>query len=141
MEVVRELGLILSAKGPDSSVGGVTVGNCPDVDHMEEEVQVSVQVEEEGIGETHGRNRARNRESKNGRPHNVDDHADEMTRSCRHLRKCGVSHIMKDVRCAREKVTCEVYCPHISMTLNHCLLPPSDSEAPSMTWCVQFLFL
>ena len=48
-----------SAKGPDSSVGGVPVVNCPGDDHMEEEVQVSVQVEvdreEQGIGETHGK--------------------------------------------------------------------------------------
>ena len=48
-----------SAKGPDSSVGGVPVGNCLDVDHMEEDVQVRVQVEvereEQGIGETHGK--------------------------------------------------------------------------------------
>ena len=47
------------AKGPDSSVGGVPVGNCLDVDHMEEEVQVRVQVEvereEQGMGETHGK--------------------------------------------------------------------------------------
>ena len=42
---------VFSAKGPDSSVGGVPVVNCPDVDHMEAEVQVSIQVEEE-IGET-----------------------------------------------------------------------------------------
>ena len=63
MEVVRELGLItcesgVSAKGPDSSVGGVPVVNCRNVDHMEEEIQVSVQAEvereEQGIGETHG---------------------------------------------------------------------------------------
>ena len=46
---------VFSAKGPDSSVGGVPVVNCPDVGHMEGEVQVSVQVEEEGIGETHGK--------------------------------------------------------------------------------------
>ena len=48
-----------SAKGPDSSVGGVPVVDCPDVDHMEEEVQVRVQVEvgreEEGKGDTHGK--------------------------------------------------------------------------------------
>ena len=48
-----------SAKGKDSSVGGVPVVNCLGVDHMEEEVQVSVQVEvgreEQGIGETHGK--------------------------------------------------------------------------------------
>ena len=30
------------------------VVNCPDVDRMEEEVQLRVQVEEEEIGETHG---------------------------------------------------------------------------------------
>ena len=43
------------AKGPDSSVGGVPVGYCPDEVHMEEEeVQVKVQTEEEEeIGETH----------------------------------------------------------------------------------------
>ena len=40
---------------PDSPVGGVPVVDCPDVDHMEEEVQVSVQVEEDGIRETHGK--------------------------------------------------------------------------------------
>ena len=48
-----------SAKEPDSSFGGVPVGNCLDVDHMEEEVQVRVQVdverEEQGIGEIHGK--------------------------------------------------------------------------------------
>ena len=40
-----------SAKEPDSSVGGVPVGSCPGDVHMEEEVQVKVQVEEEEIGE------------------------------------------------------------------------------------------
>ena len=45
-----------SAKGPDSSFGGVPVGYCPDEVHMEEEgVQVKVQVEEEEVLETHGR--------------------------------------------------------------------------------------
>ena len=45
-----------SAKGSDSSVGGVPVGSCLDEVHMEEEgVQVKVQAEEEEIGETHGR--------------------------------------------------------------------------------------
>ena len=51
MEVVRDVGLItcervFSAKGPDSSFGGVPVENCPDEVHMEEEVQLRVQVEE-----------------------------------------------------------------------------------------------
>ena len=45
-----------SAKGPDSSLGGVPVGSCLDEVHMEEEgIQVKVQAEEEEIGETHGR--------------------------------------------------------------------------------------
>ena len=43
-----------SAKGPDSSVGGVPVVYCPVDDHMEEEMQLKVQVEEERLGETHG---------------------------------------------------------------------------------------
>ena len=60
MEIVKNVGLVtcegaFSAKGPDSSVGGVPVGCCPDDVHMEEEVQVKVQVEEEEIGETHGK--------------------------------------------------------------------------------------
>ena len=45
---------MFSAKWPDSSFGGVPVVYCPDDDHMEEEVQLRVQVEEEEIGETHG---------------------------------------------------------------------------------------
>ena len=53
MEFVRDAGLItcdrgVSPKGPDSSVGGVPVVCCPDDGHMEEEVQLQVQVEEEG---------------------------------------------------------------------------------------------
>ena len=46
---------VFSAKGPDSSVGGVPVVYCPDVGHMTEEIQLKVQVEEERIGETHGK--------------------------------------------------------------------------------------
>ena len=62
-----------SAKGPDSSVGGVPVVNCPDVDHMEEEVPVSVQVEvgrdEQGIGETHGKEQGEEqRATRNNQP-------------------------------------------------------------------------
>ena len=53
------MGGVYSAREHDSSFGGVPVVNCPDVDHMEEEVQVRVQVEvereEQGIGETHGK--------------------------------------------------------------------------------------
>ena len=46
---------VFSAKGPDSSVGGVPVTYCPDVSHMEEEIKLKVQVEEVRIGETHGK--------------------------------------------------------------------------------------
>ena len=50
---------MFSAKGPDSSFGGVPVGNCLGDDHTKEEVRVRVQVEvereEQGIGETHGK--------------------------------------------------------------------------------------
>ena len=57
-------------KGPDSSVGGVPVGHCPDEVHMEEEeVQFKVQIEEEEIGETHGREHGEEKER--------DDYADE----------------------------------------------------------------
>ena len=45
---------VFSAKGPDSSVGGVPVVYCPNDDHVEEEVQLKVQVEER-IGETQQR--------------------------------------------------------------------------------------
>ena len=49
-----------SAKGPVSSVGGVPAGNCLDVDHMEEEVQVRQGpsrsgTRRQGMGETHGK--------------------------------------------------------------------------------------
>ena len=50
------MGGVYSAKGQDSSVGGGTGNNCPGVVHMEEGVQVRVQVEvgreEQSEGET-----------------------------------------------------------------------------------------
>ena len=56
---LRNVRRMFSARGPDSSDGGVPVVSCPDVDHMEEKVRVRVQVEvereEQGIGETHGK--------------------------------------------------------------------------------------
>ena len=45
----------------------------------------------------------------NGQPHNVDDHVDDMTRSCRHLSQCVVQHIIQHAHCAQ---TCEVCCLH-----------------------------
>ena len=100
---------VFSTKGPDSSVGGVPAVSCPDVDHMEEEVQVSVQVEEEGMGETHGKEQGEEQKVKNVQPYNVDGHADEVKRSCRHLSQCFVQHIIQHAHCAQKKMTCEVY--------------------------------
>ena len=75
---------MFSAKGPDSSFGGVPVVCCSDDNHMEEEVQVSVQVEEEGMGETHGRGTRQGTESQrtdNTQAHDMDDYADETKRA------------------------------------------------------------
>ena len=47
--------MVISAREADSSVGGVPVGYCPDDGHMEEEVQLKVQVDEEKIGEKHAK--------------------------------------------------------------------------------------
>ena len=83
MEVVRDAGLttcerVFSAKGSDSSVGGVPVVYCPDDDHMEEEVQVQVQEEKEDIGETHGKEQGEGkRERANDQVAHMDDYADE----------------------------------------------------------------
>ena len=52
-----------------------------------------------------------------------------MTRSCRHLSQCGVSHIMKHVRCVREKVTCEVHSS--THPVGHSRLPSAVNE----TYC------
>ena len=106
MEVVRELGLITCERGVfDSSFGGVPMVNYLGDDHMEEEVQVRVQVEvereEQGIAETHGKEQGE--EQRTNQTHDMDDHVDDMTRSCRHLSQCGVSHIMKHLRCAGER--------------------------------------
>ena len=53
------VGGVNSAREQDSSVSGGTGNNCLGVVHMEEEVQVRVQVEvgreEQGEGETHGK--------------------------------------------------------------------------------------
>ena len=60
VEVVKELRLTtcergVFGQGARLSVGGVPAVYCSDDDHMEEEVQLRVQVEEEGMGETHGK--------------------------------------------------------------------------------------
>ena len=52
------MGRVNSARGQDSSIGGDAVYDCRGVVHMEEGIQVRVQVEvgreEQGEGETHG---------------------------------------------------------------------------------------
>ena len=73
-----------SVKVSDSSVGGVPVGYCPDEVHMEEEVQLKVQVEEKRIGEAHGKEQGGETGSQrtdNTQALDMDDHADEMTRT------------------------------------------------------------
>ena len=57
VEVVKDFRLITCERDDfgHSSNGGVPVGYCPDDVHMEEEVQLKVQVEEERIGETLGK--------------------------------------------------------------------------------------
>ena len=73
---------VFSAKEPDSSFGGVPVVFCPDDDHMKEEVQLKVQVEEEETGETHGKEQGEEqRVNRTDQPHNVDDHVDDVTRT------------------------------------------------------------
>ena len=81
----------LSAKGPDSSVGGVPVGSCLGEVHMEEErVEVKVQTEEEEEkGKTHGREQGEekreNKQSLKRMAHGWDD-------AHQHLSQCGITH-------------------------------------------------
>ena len=75
---------VFSAKWPDSSVGGVPVVYCTDDDHMEEEDQLSVQVEEEDeMGETHVRDQGEQDgiEQTITQAHDMDDYADETKRA------------------------------------------------------------
>ena len=59
LEITITVRGVSSARGPDSSVGGVPVVHCLGVVHMEEEVQDRVQVEvgreEQRVRETHGK--------------------------------------------------------------------------------------
>ena len=81
---------------------------CPDDDHMEEEVQLRVQVEEEEeIGETHGEEQSEEQGVKDRTT------AHREMRSCRHLSQCVVQHIIQHAHCAQKKVTCEMYCLQI----------------------------
>ena len=59
------------------------MGYCPDDVHMEEEVLLKVQVEEERIGETHGKEQSEEQSQRtdNTQAHDMDDHADEVQRT------------------------------------------------------------
>ena len=73
---------VFSAKGPDSSFGGVPVVYiAPKTPTLEEEVQLRVQVEEEDRRNTR---KGTKWESKNGQPHDVDDNVDDMKRAPTH---------------------------------------------------------
>ena len=94
---------VLLTKGPDSSVGGVPVGYCPDEVHMEEEgVKVQVQAEEEEIGKTHGREQGEEK----GREQTIKSHTwmtMRMRRSVhQHLSQCGTTHHSARALCRRK---------------------------------------
>ena len=61
------------------------------------------------------------------------------TRAINHFTFLSVYHIFQ-LGTPYSTVLCQLH-TLISETLSHCLLPPPDSEAPSMTLCAQFLFL
>ena len=55
---------------------------------------------EEEIRETHGKEQSEEQSQRtNTQAHDMDDHVDDMMRSCRHLGLCVVQHIIKHVRC------------------------------------------
>ena len=69
---------VSSAKRPDSSFGEGAVVSCLGVVHMEEEVQDRAQVEvgreEQGIGETRGKEQGEEQRSNEKQSLTVDDH-------------------------------------------------------------------
>ena len=100
-----------SAQGQDSSVGGVPVVNCFGAVHMEEEVQDRVQVEvereEQGIGETHGKEQGVKRT--NAQPHTwmtMNEYGVMRTNTfmSHHV---SVHHSVCALR--KRKMTCEVF--------------------------------
>ena len=106
------MGGVNSAREQDSSVGGDAGYVCLGVLHMEEGVQVRVQVEvgreEQGEGETHGKGQSEEQRSNKQLTAHHGWHGDGMTRACRHVQWLVLSHvvrlyIIKHVHCAREK--------------------------------------
>ena len=93
------MGGVYSAKGQDSSVGGGAGVIFPGVVHMEEGVQVRVQVEvggeKVGEGETQGecQNEEATRNKRSTAHHGWHEHG--VTRACRHLSHVMSMHVIK----------------------------------------------
>ena len=91
------VGGVYPARGQDSTVGGGTANNCLGVVHMEEGVQVRVQVEvgreEQGEGETHreSQNEEATRNKRSTAHHGWHEYG--VTRACRHLSQVVSMHI------------------------------------------------
>ena len=83
------MGGVNSAGGQDSSVGGDAGYDCLGVVHMEEGVQVRVQVEvgreEAGERETHGKRQSEEATKNRRSTAHHGWHEYGMTRACRHL--------------------------------------------------------
>ena len=82
------MGGVSSARGQNSSFDEVAVVICLGAVHMEEEVQDRVQVEvgreEQGVGETHGKEQGeeqRDKEQTLNQPHNIGDHEYNVMRT------------------------------------------------------------
>ena len=81
------MGVVNSAREQDSSIGGDAGYVCLGVVHMEDEVQVRGQVEvgreEQGVGETHGKEQREERRSneKQSTAHH-SWHEDDMSARC-----------------------------------------------------------
>ena len=93
------MGGVNSAREQDSSVGGNAGYVCLGVVHMEEEVQDRVQVEvgreEQGVGETHGKEQSEEqREQTINQPLIKGDHVYGVMRTNTFLNQCGVKHMV-----------------------------------------------
>ena len=115
------VGGVNSAKGPDSSVGGLPVCNCVDVDHMEEEVQDRVQVEvereEQKKGETHGKEEG-------------EEQRENRRLINRSIMDCDTHHETRAM--CRRKMTCEVYPMYRNRTSHE---SRSCDRGPSVAVC------
>ena len=98
-----------SARGPDSSIGGgAGFFFCLGVVHMEEEVQDRVHVEvgreEQGEGETHGKEQSEEQRMNRRSINRSSLMTMKWSDAHRHvLEPCGVFHIIMHAHCARER--------------------------------------